>query len=92
MCDKKQTNSEQNIQQKRGSYKILWKFVCVIKNKKTRRDLNCYSEKKTKTDYNFKICKVLDVIKLEWICPLCERVGIRLYPNPGNTGILSVLM
>lgn len=58
----------------------------------TQRDLNCYSEKKTKTDYNFKICKVLDVIKLEWICSLCERVGIRLYLNPGNTGILSVLI
>lgn len=66
--------------------------MCYKKQKKTQRDLNCYSEKKTKTDNNFKICKVLDVIKLEWICPLCERVGIRLYPNPGNTGILSVLM
>lgn len=43
-------------------------------------------------DYNFKICKVLDVIKLEWICFLCERVGIRLYLNFGNIGILSVLI
>lgn len=93
MCDKKQTNSEQNIQQKRGSYKILWKFVCVIKNKKdSKRFKLLQRKKKTKTDYNFKICKVLDVIKLEWICSLCERVGIRLYPNPGNTGILSVLI
>lgn len=66
--------------------------MCYKKQKKTQRDLNCYSEKKTKTDYNFKICNVLDVIKLEWFCSLCERVGIRLYPNPGNTGILSVLI
>lgn len=92
MCDKKQTNSEQNIQQKRGSYKILWKFVCVIKNKKDPKRFKLLQRKKTKTDYNFKICNVLDVIKLEWFCSLCERVGIRLYPNPGNTGILSVLM
>lgn len=30
--------------------------MCYKKQKKTQRDLNCYSEKKTKTDYNFKIC------------------------------------
>lgn len=35
---------------------------------------------------------MLDVIKLEWICSLCGRVGIRLYPNPGNSGIISVLI
>lgn len=53
MCDKKQTNSEQNIQQKRGSYKILWKFVCVIKNKKDPKRFKLLQQKKDKNGLQF---------------------------------------